>query len=225
MFIFNDISSKDMNLIVKELPPISSFDEKINSIKIPGMDGALLQSDGFEMLDKKVLVHYIGNKPHVLLKWLRGAGKVIFENNKDVYYKAYINNKIPLEEVLRNQLYYFPIIFSCQPFGYLAEGDNTITLNSPITLYNSDNTHESYPTITIKGTGATKFTINNRSFNITNIDGEITIISEPRLKLVLNNKGQYMEGEFPYLDTEENYISWTGNVTSVEIVPYWRTLA
>ncbi|WP_242845409.1 hypothetical protein [Clostridium botulinum] len=84
-------------------------------------------------------------------------------------------------------------------------------------------THESYPTITIRGKGAATFTINNRTFKITNIDNEITIVSDPDIQQVLNNKGKFMEGDFPYFDVGENKISWIGNITSVEIIPYWRT--
>lgn len=223
MFVYKDISSKERDFIVEELPPISSPDEKINTIPIPGMDGARLQSDGFEMLDKRVVGHYEGNNPDELIQWLRGAGKVIFGNIPDRYYKAYIANKIPLEEVIRNKLYYFPIIFSCQPFGYLIEGDDIKTFSAPTSMDHVKATQISYPTITIRGSGATVFSINNRSFNINEIGGEITIISDPLKQQVLNDKGQYMEGEFPYLDVGDNQISWTGNVTSVDITPYWRT--
>lgn len=223
MFLFKDICSTDRKFIVEKLPPISSPDEKITPIKIPGMDGARLQSDGFEMLDKRVVGHYEGDSPDELIQWLRGAGKVVFGNIPDRYYKAYIANKIPLEQVIRNKLYYFPIIFSCQPFGYLIEGDNVLTLSRGTTLYNGKSTQISYPTITIKGTGYTTFFINNRKFNVTEIGGEITIISDPLKQLVLNGKGDCMEGDFPYLDVGENNVSWNGNVTSVDITPYWRT--
>lgn len=223
MFIFKNVSSDSKDFIVKELPPISSPDEKVNPIKIPGMDGARLQSDGFEMLDKRVVGHYEGNNPDDLIQWLRGAGKVVFGNIPDRYYKAYIANKIPLEQVIRNKLYHFPIIFSCQPFGYLMKGDEVRNVINGAILYDGKNTQISYPTITIKGSGATTFSINNRKFNISEIGGTITIVSDPFKQLVMDNKGQYMEGDFPYLDVSENIIEWTGNVLSVDIIPYWRT--
>lgn len=221
MFIFNNICSENMDLIVEELPPISTAEEKINSIDIPGMDGALLQSDGLEMLEKKVVVHYTGDNPDRLIQWLRGGGKVIFGNIKDRYYKSYITNKIPLEEVLRNQLYYFPIIFTCKPCGYLLEGDYPIDISNGTVLYNGKNSYRSLPKIIIQGSGSATITINNRTFKITDIGGNIIINSEN--EKVLDSKGKYMEGEFPYLDIGENKITWTGNITSMQIIPYWRT--
>ncbi|NFI02794.1 phage tail protein, partial [Clostridium botulinum] len=115
------------------------------------------------------------------------------------------------------------LTFTCKPFAYLLEGDIPIILTTKTTLCNVKSTHESYPTITIHGTGVATFIINNRTFKITNIDNEITIVSDPDIQQVLNNKGKFMEGDFPYFDVGENKISWTGNITSVEIIPYWRT--
>ncbi|WP_061309253.1 phage tail protein, partial [Clostridium botulinum] len=207
---------------VQELPPISSPEEILNKSDVPG-GVPILQNCGYGLLEKPCTCHYEGNNPDKLLQWIRGGGKVIFGNLKDRYYKCYIGNKIPLEQILRNKLYKFPVIFTCKPFGYLLEGDIPITLTTSTILCNVKSTHESYPTITIKGTGAAIITINNRSFKITNIGGEITIISDQDIQQVLNNKGKFMEGDFPFFDVGENKISWTGNITSVEIIPYWRT--
>ncbi|NFA44539.1 phage tail protein [Clostridium botulinum] len=223
MFIFNNISSEDMGLIVQELPPISTPEETINKSDVPG-GVPILQNCGYGLLEKSCTCHYEGNNPDKLLQWLRGSGKVMFSNLKDRYYKSYIGNKIPLEQILKNKLYKFPVIFTCKPFSYLLGGDIPITITTHTTLCNMKSTHESYPTITIRGKGSATLTINKRTFNITDINGgEIVIISDPDIQQVLNNKGKFMEGEFPYFDVGENEISWTGNITSIEIIPYWRT--
>jgi phage-related protein len=222
MFKFNNISSDDMDLIVESLPPISGPEERIDSTDIPG-GTQILQSNGYDIVDKQCICHYSGMNFDRLLTWLRGSGKVVFDNLPDRYYKSYIGNKIPLDQIVRNLLHKFTVTFTCKPFGYLLDGDIPITLTEGSILCNVKSTHESYPTITIKGTGAAVFTINDRAFNITNIDNEITIISDPDIMKVLDSKGKYMEGDFPYLDVGENEINWTGNITSVEITPYWRT--
>ncbi|AOR24298.1 phage tail protein [Clostridium taeniosporum] len=220
MFKFNNISSEDMGLVVRELPPISSPEETLNKLDIPG-GVPILQNWGHGLLEKPCTCHYEGNNLDKLLQWLRGSGKVIFGNLKDRYYKSYIGNKIPLEQILRNKLYKFPVIFTCKPFGYLLDGGIPITITKQTKLNNVKCTYKSLPTITIKGTGSATFIINNRSFKVTNINGEITINSEK--ESVSNDRGEYMEGEFPYLDPGENNISWTGSVTEVIITPYWRT--
>ncbi len=223
MFKFNNVSSDDMNLIVESLPSISGPQERIDSTNIPG-GTQVLKSTGYDLIDKNCVCHFVGNRFDKVLMCLRGSGKVIFDNLPDRYYKAYIGNKIPLEQIVRNMLHKFTITFTCKPFGYLLEGDIPIALTTNTTLCNMKSTHESYPTITIRGKGAATFTINNRTFNITDINGgSITIVSDPYIQRVLNNKGKFMEGDFPYFDVGENEISWNGNITSVEIIPYWRT--
>ena len=222
MFVYNDISSDDMDLIVEQLPQISTPESRISKTDIPG-GTQVIQAKGYDLMDKECTCHYIGQNFDSLLTWLSGSGKVIFDNLNDRYYKAYIGNSIPLEQIVRNKMNKFKVIFTCKPFGYLLGGDIPIILENQTTICDTKCTRESYPTITIKGTGAATVTINNRTFNITDIDGEITIISDPEIQQVLNNKGKYMEGEFPYLDVGENKVTWSGNITRLEITPYWRT--
>ena len=158
------------------------------------------------------------------MTWLNGDGKVIFGNQDDRYYKARINNKVPLSTIIEKQLYNFPIEFRCQPFGYLLDGVNPIEITRKgTTIYNGKATHESLPLIIVYGSGSTAITINNRTFNITDInDGHIKIDSS--IPEVLEGKGKYMKGQFPYLDIGENVISWSGNISKIEITPNWRCL-
>lgn len=222
MFIWNKISSDDMGIKIISLPSPSLATERIREIEIDGRDGHLTEFNGYESDTKKVEADYFGNNPDKLLSWLRGSGKVIFSNMNDRYYKARISNKIQLEEFIKNKIYNFLIQFRCQPFGYLLEGIETIELIKPTIIYNGKASSESKPIVTIYGSGAATITINNKAFSVTNIDEKITIDSE--IEEVYKGKGKYMQGEFPVLDVGENFISWTGNITKIEIVPNWRCL-
>lgn len=223
MFIWNGIKSDNMDLITEKLPPISISIPKSEDIEIEGMDGYLTQLGGYEGDTKEVDAHYVGNNPQKFLNWLTGSGEVIFSNLSDRYYKAIINNKIPLEQLVANKLYYFPIMFKCQPFGYLLEGKETIELIAPTTIYNGKSTHISKPIVSIYGTGSCTFNINNEAFYIVEIGTSITIDSD--IQEVYNGKGRQMTGDFPILAVGENTISWTGTgITKVEIIPNWRTL-
>lgn len=223
MFIWNKINSNYMELITEKLPPISISIPKSEDIEIEGMDGYLTQLGAYEGDIKEVDVHYIGNKPDRLLNWLKGSGEVIFSNIPDRYYKARVNNKVPLEQLVANKLYYFPIMFKCQPFGYLLEGKDAIELFSPTVIYNGKATHISKPIISIYGTGSCTININNQAFSIKEIGTLVTIDSD--IKEVYNSKGRQMVGDFPILQIGENSISWSGaGVSKVEIIPNWRTL-
>jgi len=220
--IWNNIKAKDMGVNVISLPPIQLSTERVEEKEVEGRDGTLTETDGYTADTKPVECDFRGADTQRILQWLKGNGEVIFGNIDDRYYKARINNVVPLDQVIENQIYDFPIQFRCQPFGYLLEGKNTKILTTGTTLKHNKCTYKSLPLITIYGTGACTVTINGRAFNITEIGGSITIDSD--IELVLNGKGGYMEGLFPYLEPGENKISFTGTITKFEIEPHWRAL-
>lgn len=222
MFIWNGISSDEMDVKVISLPPISLSKENINEIEIEGRDGFLTENLGYKADTKQVEGDYFGNDPYKICNWLRGNGEVIFGNNENFYYKARISNQLPLEQVLKNYMHNFLIQFRCQPFKYFLSGKKkkVITLNE--TTLNNFGNYNSLPTISVYGSGDITININGRYFTIYNLDNSITIISE--IQEVLNGKGNKMDGDFPYFDLGKNTITWTGNVTKLELTPNWRCI-
>lgn len=220
--IWNNKKAEDMGLKIISLPPTQLSTPRVSETTITGRDGFLTESDGYDGDTKQVECDFIGKDTLKLLAWLQGSGKVIFGNMEDRYYKTRINNIVPLSQVIEKQLYNFPIEFRCQPFGYLLDGEQEIILTGPTTLNNNKATYKSLPNITINGTGACTFAINGRTFNITEIGGSITILSD--IEEVKDGKGDKMVGLFPYLDVGENIINFTGNITSVILTPNWRCL-
>lgn len=209
-----------MNLIVEELPPISSAEERVDEVECPGRDGSYYISQGYKPINKNVIVHYEGNDPDKLLEWLRGSGKVVFGNLPDRYYQAIINNKIELTQIIAAKLYRFPVIFTCQPFSYLIDGDDPHVITSGCTLFHGRSTAISRPIITLTGSGSVTVNINGRSFQVTDLSEPMIIDSN--YPMVLNKRGKYMKGNFPYLDVGENVITWNNSNVQVEIIPKWR---
>lgn len=220
--IWNGIKAESMGVKIISLPPIQLSTERITEEEVVGRDGSLTDFDGYSPDTKPVLCDFRGANTQKLLGWLKGKGEVIFGNMPDRYYKARINNVVPLDQVIENELYNCNIQFRCQPFGYLLDGKDVLALTTGATLNHSKATYISLPLITIYGSGACSVTINGRTFNVTEIGGSITIDSD--IKLVLGGKGMYMTGLFPYFDIGENNISFTGNITKLEITPRWRCL-
>lgn len=222
-FIWNGKKAEDMGVKVISLPPLKQSTERVTEQEVEGRDGSLTELDGYETDTKQVEADYIGTNPRQVSNWLKGSGDVIFGNMDDRYYKARINNFVPISQIIENHLYSFPVAFRCQPFGYLLDGKEEKTISNGTVLFHDKADYISLPLITINGTGACTFTINSRSFNILEIGGTITIDSD--IEEVLNGKGNQMIGKFPYLDAGENTISWTGtNITSVILKPNWRAL-
>nr|WP_321026283.1 distal tail protein Dit [Clostridium neonatale] len=221
--IWNGKTAEQMGLKIISLPPIQASTERIDEQDIEGRDGTLTFRNGYTSDEKPVEADYRGNKPMEIANWLQGKGEVIFGNMPDRYYNARINNVVPLDEVIRNQLYNFPIKFKCQPFSYLLSGKNKISITSSGTIINNPGTYKSLPLISVYGSGTGSLTINGIIYTLTNIGDSITIDSE--IMEVLNSKGNYLECDnFIELATGKNTITFSGGITKVEIVPRWRCI-
>lgn len=222
MFIWNGISSDEMSVKVISLPPVSLSEENIEEKEVEGRDGSLTKLKGHKATTKSVEADYFGDNPYEICDWLRGNGEVIFGNDEDFYYKARINNQIALEEIIEKYQHNFLIQFRCQPFKYYINGKKKKTITISGTLLNNLGNKEALPIITVYGTGNITVNINGRAFTISNLSDSITIISE--IQEVADNKGELMDGAFPYFDINKNIILWSGNVTKIEIIPNWRCL-
>lgn len=222
--IWNGKAAEQMGLKVISLPPIQLSTERIDEKEVEGREGTLTFVNGYTSDEKTVECDYRGNNPLKIADWLQGSGKVIFGNMEDRYYKARINNVVPISQVLENYLYNFQVKFKCQPFGYLLEGEYPIEITkSGTVLCNVKSTYKSLPLITVYGTGVGVLIVNGIHYTITNINGQISLDCD--IQEVLDDKGQYFESDdFPELIIGENTISWSGGITKAVIIPRWRTL-
>ena len=219
--IWNGRTAEQMGLKIISLPPIQLSTERVDEKEVEGRDGTLTFVNGYTSDEKTVEADYRGNKPIEVANWLQGSGKVIFGNMEDRYYKARINNVVPLSQVLENYLYNFQVKFKCQPFGYLIEGDYPIEITKSGTVLYNPGTYKSLPLITIYGTGRGVLTLNSINYTITNINGSISLDCD--IPEVLYGKGEYFESDdFPELQTGENTIAFSGGITKVVIIPRWR---
>lgn len=219
-FVWKGIHSNEKGLKIISLPNITTPEKREEKIIIPGRDGYLTQSDGsYEGEVKPVEFDYFDDRFDDIKQWLTGSGEVIFSNEPDRYYKARIINKLDLARVLEK--FHSGIIqFDCQPFGYLQ--DELIEITNSTTIYNQANVN-SQPYIKIYGNGYATLKINNEIIKFTNISDYIELDSEMmecyKSNVPLNH---LMIGNFPIFRVGENNISWTGNISKIEIIPRWR---
>lgn len=163
--------------------------------------------------------------------WLSGKGKLYLENdyeqfNRDGFYIASVIDGWTYDhDIQGDDVYVFTVKFKVDPFFYHNSGETKKTfITQPIKLYNSGTIY-SEPYIRINGSGNITLTINSQLITLTDIVDYIEIDSALMVayKDTLN-EGRKMSGEFPVLDVGLNNISWTGNVTSVEIKTRVRDL-
>lgn len=223
-FIYKNIISLDMGIMVNVLPPIIKAARDISKVIIPGRDGFLTQDlETYSSTVKQIECTILDiAKVDQVIAWLDGSGEVIFSNQADRKYQASIINQIPFSKIIR-KCYKFIVIFDCQPFAQTTN-NQVITMTVPGNIYGAG-THKSKPKITVYGTGTIEISINSTVIHLTNVAGYVTIDSDLMdcYKDTLLKNGD-MLGEFPELLVGENAISWTGTVTKIEITPNWRWL-
>ena len=229
-FSWNGVKCTEYGLHVLEQPPITVPAERATFTNVPGRPGSLTTLEGDDVYDDLILTAQCmisdPSSIRTIASYLKGSGKVAFANRPDGFYFARIVNQIPFEKILRgNPHRSFAVNFRCQPFWY-PENVPVETLTTSTSLLNNPGSVYSEPTITVYGSGEITLMVGTQIVELTDIEDSITL----NTSLMEAYKGNLsmnscMSGEFPVLNPGANAISWSGNVTKVEVQPNWRFLA
>ena len=83
----------------------------------------------------------------------------------------------------------------------------------------------SEPVITVYGTGDITLMVGTVIVELEGVSGSVTLDSELQESYTgTTSMNSAMSGEFPLLKPGMNAISWSGEVTKVEVKPNWRYL-
>ena len=156
---------------------------------------------------------------HDIIDWLTNIqdNKLMFSFSSDKYYLV---KNVVVGEITRNHNKYntIDVTFTLEPFKYQLE--SVITLTKTSDIYYQGNV-EGECNIKIYGSGNIQLTINNETIQINNVDEYVELDS--KFLLCLNSdktsKSRDMIGHFLLLKRGFNNISWTGNVSKVELLP------
>jgi len=223
--IWKGIDSTNITgLIISELPPITKPKMRVQETKIDGVDGSIIEELGYESYNKTIRIGLSKNYDiDRVIEYFTGEGNVVFSNEPNKYYKAYIIEQVNYEKLLRFKE--ATIKFKVQPFKYEYEEEKIVSTteqieNRNIIVENIGN-YRSKPIIKIIGTGVTEFILNNNNlFTYTFPEGEDTVVIDSEKQdayLGIELKNRNMSGEFPVLEVGVNTITWNGSIESVEI--------
>jgi predicted phage tail component-like protein len=230
--LFNNLNSYyDLDLIIEHNPNIPVPQKNINTIEVEGRNGSLTEDLG-TYKDIEIPVSFaladenIKPKCRQIKAWLIGNildNKLIFDDDLGFFYKVkYVKISNDITRLLE-ALGRFTAIFVCEPFCFGLAGLEHLELSQPAYIYNDG--YDSEPYLKIYATGDVTLTINNKNIILQGINNYIELDSEMencyKDTQPLNDK---MIGEFPIFMPGENAISWTGNVTKIELIARWRWL-
>ncbi len=227
-FEWNGIRCTQYGIHVLEQPPVTIPSERVTFTDVPGRSGSLTQQEGDDVYDDMVLTAtcLIADPSRIpeIAAWLRGSGTVTFANRQDGFYHAHVVNQIPFEKILRgNPHRSFAINFRCKPFWYLSDVE-PITLTTSGTFITNPGSVSSEPIINVYGSGGITLMV---GMTITELEITDKITLDTPLMEAYNSStsmNSCMSGDFPQLLPGKNAVSWSGNVSRVEIQPNWRSL-
>lgn len=208
-------------LVICELPPITKPPMRFIETMIDGIDGSVMEEVGYQTYDKMLTIG-ITPKANIdeVIKFFSGKGEVVFSNEPDKYYKAYIFNQVDYVRLVRFRT--ATVTFRVLPFKYKYD---EISVNKGVNgVYSVENwgNTTSKPLIHLSGSGTVECSVNGNSvfsYTFPENDTEVYIDSEMQdayLGNVLKNRS--MMGEFPILQSGINEIAFTGTVSAVEIL-------
>lgn len=216
-------------LIISELPPISKPKMKTTITKIDGRDGDIIEELGYESYTKSIKVGLSKNyNIDEVIKYFTGSGDLIMSNEPDKAYKCQIIEKVDYNKLLRFKT--ATVKFYTQPFKYKKDEPKVILNIDGETSMTVDNIglEKSKPIIKLTGSGTVAIQLNGATvFNYIFPENETEVIVDSiQEEAYLNGfyKNRNMTGEFPILEVGENTISWSGNLTKIEIEPKSRWL-
>lgn len=225
-FYFNEFESiRDMGVFVVDKIEFPSIDEDVEQEPIEGSPiGSLTIKTGnykdsiIPMKLRFISKHDLKEQFKNVKRWLKriSDNRLTFD-----YEKCYIVKNVTLNPYTLNQISGdFEVEFICEPFlkGFYTEFE--VVSNREV-IYN-DGDVESYPKVKIQ-LPSTKSNIqiffNNEGVHFKDVSDYIFIDSERQIVLDKNNQSltKNMIGNFPKLLEGENTISWTGNITKLEV--------
>ncbi len=232
---FNGVTSSSFNLQVERRPDYEIPEKDYDSFHIPGKNGDLLIFNGSY---KNVVRSYdvaIGSRNGLftsmandISSWLCSPSEYarLEDTYEPDYYKlATYKGPATIENILGNAGR-ATIEFDRKPQRFLKTGDTKVVVTSGQTL-NNPTKFAALPIITVKGSGSGILKVGGYTVTISAIDVELIINSEIQdaYKGTLNkNQTITLSSEFPKLISGGNEISYSGGITSVEIIPKWWTI-
>ena len=240
-FIYNGISSKDMGVRIssKDIFSAPKYDLKFQSI--PGRDGDLIYSEGrypntsvsYTCFIPAKSIKELADKVTAIKGWLYTEPDryhTLSDSYDTAFFRrAVFNNKLDISDEI-NKIGVFTVNFTCHPMRFASTGQVKTTYStSPITLTNPY-AFASKPYLKINGKGTGTLTIqsasSNKTWNFSTLNGYTECDSElMNFYHDTTLKNDTVKGEgFPLFAPGKNTITFSGGITSVEIVPRWCAL-
>ena len=239
-FEFAGRCSDEFQLTVERLPGITAPAKKYTAVAVPGRNGDLHISDGtYQNFTQSYTCWFRGPNAdsaqlaHAIKEWLLGSqGEQILRDSYDPdhFHRATFLGPMDIEQKLRGYGR-CTVSFSCAPQAFLESGKIKVNFDNAGVLHNPT-VFTALPIIIPRGGTTGTVTVNDVTVEIKSFDDYLILDCELQNAYTLSemtgspvNQNQHIYApKFPVLSPGDNYISYSGDVDSVEIIPRWWTI-
>ena len=232
--IFNGISSQDLHIQVQTEPDYDFPEKDYEVTHVPGRNGDIVIDQGswqnvsrkYNLAMDAVKISYteVASK---LVQWLHSAsGYARLEDSyePDFYRMAMYKDSGSISNIY-NKAGQIEVEFTCKPQRYFKSGE-VADIFTTSTEYRNPTDFPAKPLIKIHGSGSGTVGIGTYTVTINDILDGMIVDSEQQdtYKDKTNCNSRVSIAEYPKLVSGNNAISFSGGVTSIEIIPRWWTL-
>lgn len=228
--ILNGVNSNTITgLLISTLPPITKPKIRMQTEEIDGRDGDIVTKLGYSAYDKEIEIGLYGNyDTDEVIEYFNSEGTIVFSNEADKYYNYQILEQIDFNKLIRFKT--AKVKLHVQPFKYPLQ-EQPITISGETTVTNEGNIY-ARPTLNISGSGNVEVILNGQEIFAIDLGEDATNITidtnqmeayNPDTTALMNRQ---VTGDYNLfkIETGNNTVSITGNVTSATISKYTRWL-
>lgn len=239
---FKGLDSRDFNLLIRTKDTYKRAERDISFISVPGRSGdVVIDNNRYKNVEIQYGVRLFATQLSNLKdnenffysyeeisRWLTSDGNYykLFDSYDKMYYrKACLINGFNASQP-HHSVADFDLKFNCKPFRYRFDGDDIIEVTNQNTVIENTEIYESLPYIKIWGSGDIYLHIGGRQYNFFSVSDYVECDSESMnvYKSMISKNAYYQGTAFPTFEAGENNISWSGNITKIQIKPRWRTI-
>lgn len=223
---FKNVVSSDIGIMINRVVVPPSSVEDYQMISIPGRQEPLrsdLKTRQPIMITAEATI-VEDNMLRQIYSTFQDTGKLIISTESDKYYNA--SAQVITPDNIARYMNKITLGFECQPFAYAVD-------NEPIDLKNEGlnaasieigGSYYCQPIYQITGSGNITLSVNSASlFTLYNVDGYVTVDTA---LMMCHKNGLHVKssGKLPFMSPGMNYLSWSSNVTKMEVTKNERWL-
>lgn len=227
-------SSDLFGIYIQKKNSFDSAERDLSFQSVPGRNGDVIIDNGrYKNINLSYTIATISESQFVYAinefkNWLLPASsyyKLYDSYDTEHYRLAALSGGLSIEQ----KLFTYgttTIKFNCKPFRYSFFGNRISTLTQSGTVIKNRECYSSLPYMRIFGSGNITLFINNNAFYFYDVNEFVEIDSDMMncFKGTSNLNNKMQSENFPTLEPGKNIISWTGDVSKIELKPRWRTL-